>query len=69
MKEVKMVITRPHKNIIRIYLDSVKEKNKAYKYLIEEGCKITKYVEPFLVASPEYLGQLKTKEEIESKNE
>jgi len=48
-------------------LDSVKEKNKAYKYLIEEGCKITKYVEPFLVAAPEYLGQLKTKEEIGGK--
>jgi len=64
-----MIVTRPHKNIIRIYLDSVKEKNKAYKYLIEEGSKITKYVEPFLVASPEYLGQLKTKEEIESKND
>ena len=32
-----MIITRPHKNIIRIYLDDVKEKTKAYKYLIDEG--------------------------------
>ena len=54
-----MIITRPHKNIIRIYLDDVKEKKKAYNYLIEEGCVKTKYVEPFLVAAPEYLGQLK----------
>jgi len=54
-----MIVTRPHKNIIRIYLNDVKEKNKAYNYLIEEGCVKTQYVEPFLVASPEYLGQLK----------
>jgi len=37
----------------------VKEKKKAYNYLIQEGCVKTKYVEPFLVAAPEYLGQLK----------
>ena len=31
-----MIITRPHKNIIRILLDDVKEKTKAYKYLINK---------------------------------
>ena len=59
-----MIVTRPHKNIIRIYLRNVKEKNKAYNYLIEEGCVKTQYVEPFLVASPEYLGQLKHESEV-----
>jgi hypothetical protein len=59
-----MIITRPHKNIIRILLDDVKEKKKAYNYLIEEGCVKTKYVEPFLVAAPEYLGQLKHESEV-----
>jgi hypothetical protein len=59
-----MIVTRPHKNIIRIYLNDVKEKNKAYNYLIEEGCVKTQYVEPFLVASPEYLGQLKHESEV-----
>ena len=54
-----MIVTKPHKNIIRIYLENVKEKKKAYNYLIEKGCLKTKYVEPFLVAAPEYLGQLK----------
>mgnify|MGYP003152691701 FL=1 len=54
-----MKVTRPHKNIIRIFLDDVKEKTKAHKYLIDQGCVKTKYVEPFLVAAPEYLGQLK----------
>ena len=54
-----MIITKPHPNIIRIYLDDVKEKPKALKYLQEQGCVKTKYVEPFLVAAPEYLGQLK----------
>ena len=60
-----MMITRPHKNIIRIYLDDVKEKTKAYKYLIDEGCVKTQYIEPFLVAAPEYLGQLKHENEVE----
>ena len=44
-----MIVTRPHKNIIRIYLNDV-ERNilkKAYNYLIEEGCVKTQYVEPF----------------------
>ena len=50
-----MIVTRPHKNIIRIYLNDVKEKNKAYNYLIEEGCVKTQYVEPFLVASKRYV--------------
>tara|TARA_A100001201_G_scaffold101405_1_gene87068 strand:- start:66 stop:248 length:183 start_codon:yes stop_codon:yes gene_type:complete len=59
-----MIITRPHKNIIRILLDDVKEKKKAYNYLIQEGCVKTKYVEPFLVAAPEYLGQLKHESEV-----
>lgn len=59
-----MIITRPHKNIIRILLDDIKEKKKAYNYLIEEGCVKTKYVEPFLVAAPEYLGQLKHESEV-----
>ena len=54
-----MIVTKPHKNIIRIYLENLKEKKKAYNYLIEKGCLKTKYVEPFLVAAPEYLGQLK----------
>ena len=58
-----MIVTKPHKNIIRIYLENVKEKNKAYNYLIEKGCVKTKYVEPFLVAAPEYLGQLKNEGE------
>ena len=58
-----MIVTKPHKNIIRIYLENVKEKKKAYNYLIEKGCVKTKYVEPFLVAAPEYLGQLKNKGE------
>ena len=54
-----MIITKPHPNIIRIYLDDVKEKPKALKYLQDQGCVKTKYVEPFLVAAPEYLVQLK----------
>ena len=54
-----MIITKPHPNIIRIYLDDVKEKPKALKYLQDQVCVKTKYVEPFLVAAPEYLGQLK----------
>ena len=54
-----MIITKPHKNIIKIYLDDVKEKPKALKYLQDQGCVKTQYVEPFLVAAPEYLGQLK----------
>jgi len=54
-----VIITKPHPNIIRIYLDDVKEKSKALKYLQDKGCVKTKYVEPFLVAAPEYLGQLK----------
>lgn len=58
-----MIVTKPHKNIIRIYLENVKEKKKAYNYLIEKGCVKTKYVEPFLVAAPEYLGQLKNEGE------
>ena len=63
-----MIITRPHKNIIRIFLDDVKEKTKAYKYLIDEGCVKSQYVEPFLVSAPEYLGQLKTKEQLTKGN-
>ena len=58
-----MIVTKPHKNIIRIYLENVKEKKKAYNYLIEKGCVKTKYVEPFLGAAPEYLGQLKNEGE------
>ena len=58
-----MIVTKPHKNIIRIYLENVKEKKKAYNYLIQKGCVNTKYVEPFLVAAPEYLGQLKNEGE------
>ena len=58
-----MIVTKPHKNIIRIYLENVKEKKKAYNYLIEKGCVKTKYVEPFLVAAHEYLGQLKNEGE------
>ena len=58
-----MIVTKPHKNIIRLYLENVKEKKKAYNYLIEKGCVKTKYVEPFLVAAPEYLGQLKNEGE------
>ena len=58
-----MIVTKPHKNIIRIYLENVKEKKKAYNYLIKKGCVKTKYVEPFLVAAPEYLGQLKNEGE------
>jgi len=54
-----MLITKPHENIIRIFLDSVKEKDKALKYLLNKGCVKTKYVEPFLLSAPEYLGQLK----------
>ena len=38
------------------------------KDLINEGCVKTQYVEPFLVASPEYLGQLKTKEQLTKGN-
>tara|TARA_R100000900_G_scaffold35138_1_gene28685 strand:- start:1891 stop:2064 length:174 start_codon:yes stop_codon:yes gene_type:complete len=54
-----LIVTKPHPNIIRIFLDDVKEKPKALKYLKDQGCVKTKYVEPFLVAAPEYLGQLK----------
>ena len=54
-----MIVTKPHKNIIRIYLENVKEKKKAYNYLIEKGWVKTKYVDPFLVAAPEYLWHLK----------
>jgi len=59
-----VIITKPHPNIIKIYLDDVKEKPKALKYLQDQGCVKTKYVEPFLVAAPEYLGQLKTEEQL-----
>lgn len=56
-----MKITKPHENIIKIYLDSVSEKPKALKYLKDQGCVKTKYVEPLFMAAPEYLGQLKDK--------
>ena len=58
-----MIVTKPHKNIIRIYLENVKEKKKAYNYLIEKGCVKTKYVEPFLFGSTLNLGQLKNEGE------
>ena len=54
-----MKITKPHKNIILIYLDNINEKQKAYDYLIEKGCIKTRYVEPFFMSAPEYIGQLK----------
>jgi len=54
-----LIVTKPHKNIIKIYLDHIEEKPIALKYLQDQGCVKTKYVEPFLFAAPEYLGQLK----------
>ncbi len=57
-----MKITKPHENIIKIYLDSVSEKPKALKYLLEQGCVKTQYVEPLFMAAPEYLGQLLAKD-------
>lgn len=63
-----MHITKPHENIIRIFLDSEREKDKALKYLLEQGCVQTKYVEPFLLSAPEYLGQLKTESEVSNDN-
>ena len=59
-----MKITKPHENIIKIYLDSVSEKPKALKYLLEQGCVKTQYVEPLFMAAPEYLGQLLAKDKL-----
>ena len=59
-----MHITKPHPNIIKIYLDNVSEKDKAKKYLKDQGCVKTKYVPHMFFAAPEYIGQLKLEEDL-----
>ena len=59
-----MKITKPHSNLVCIYLNDLSEKPKAYKHLKKLKCVQTQFVPAFLLAAPEVWGQLKSEKQL-----